>query len=244
VTPLGKKNTVIWIESLAKQPLCDVPWLGTSVVLSDGRINFCCFSNAVAGNVNEESFEDIWNGSVMQRVRYALSEQRLPPECQSASCPVYRGDDLHYIFDRMKGPYRFELTKTQDPHAGIRGRFQGSELRVTRRDVGAGERLEVDIVFYYRGKPMTADLFVCVRYPDRTLRFLPTLEKYAVPFMTVEFVAAPGPLEVGVFERPLDSFKSTGDYEICAALFEANSNPNLLTNCYWSANKTISTGEI
>ena len=154
------------------------------------------------------------------------------------SCPIYRSDNMHYIFDRMQGPNSFKETGTHDPHAWVRERLQGSELRVNCNEVWAGDMLEVSLEFYYRGEPMVADLFVGLCHPDRRIRFLPNYEDYAVPFRSdVEFSEDRVPLRFNVFEQCLDALQAAGDYQICAALFERNSNPNLVSNCYWSASK-------
>lgn len=236
---VANPNRVIWIDAQPRRPLCDVPWLGTVVVLSDGNVNFCCFSSVSVGNVNKESFEQIWNGLIMRRIRHALSKQQLPPECQSTACPFYRGDDLHYIFERMDGPNRFQVTKTHDPHFAIREGLQGSDLLLTNEETGSGCVLDVELEFHYKGGHMVADLFLAVRHPDGGIRFLPNGEEYAVPFSThIEFREDKVPLRFEVLKQRLDS-TIAGDYHICAALFERNSNPNLLSNCYWSANKTV-----
>jgi hypothetical protein len=233
-------NRVIWIESQPRQPLCDVPWLGTSVVLSDGSVNFCCFSNAVVGNVKEQSFEQIWNGAIMRSIRQALSERRLPRECQSVSCPIYRGDELNYIIERMEGPNSFKATGTHNPHAKIREWLSGSKLEVNPNELRTGDKLKVNLKFHYQGEPMVADLFVGVCYPDGVIHFLPDFEEYAVPFKYgVEFSENRVPLRLKVFEQGIDSFPAVGEYHICAALFEHESNPNLLSNCYWSDNKMV-----
>lgn len=239
MTVIINPNRVNWIEEQPRRPLCDVPWLGASVVLSDGNVNFCCYSSSVIGNVKKQSFEQIWNGLVMRRIRQSLSEHRLPPECQSTSCPFYRGDSLHGIFERMEGPNRFQVTKTHDPHSVIRERLHGSELLVNNEEMQIGDTLEVKLEFHYTGEPIFADLFVGIRYPDGVIRFLPNFEEYAVPFSThIEFREDKVPLRFKVLKQHLDS-ATIGDYHICAALFERDSNPNLLSNCYWSASKTV-----
>lgn len=210
------------------------------MVLSDGGVNFCCSSSAVAGNVNEESFEKIWNGTFMQRIRRALREGRLPPECRSPSCPIYRGDDLNYIVERMRGPSRFERTGKHDPHAWLRERLQRSGLQVNRNEVRSGDILDVSLEFYYQGDPMIADLFIGIRYPEGEIRFLPYFEEYAMPFLSsVMFSEDRIPLRFNLLHQRLDAWPAGGEYLICAALFERNSNPNLLSNCYWSATQTV-----
>jgi hypothetical protein len=147
---------------------------------------------------------------------------------------------MHYIFDRIQGPNSFKKTGTHDPHAWVRERLQWSELRVNYNEMWAGGTLEVSLEFSYRGEPMVADLFVGLCHPDRRIRFLPHDEDYAIPFRSgVEFREDRVPLRFKVFEQCLDAIQAVGDYQICAALFESNSNPNLASNCYWSASKTF-----
>jgi hypothetical protein len=139
----------------------------------------------------------------------------------------------------MDGPNRFQVTKTHDPHSGIREGLQGSELLLNSEEMGIGDILDVELEFHYKGGPMVADLFLAVRHPDGVIRFLPNFEEYAVPFsIHIEFREDRVPLRFKILEQRLDA-SPVGDYHICAALFESDANPNLLSNCYWSANKTM-----
>ncbi len=239
MTTTANPNRVLWIDAAPRRPLCDVPWLGTSVVLSDGGVNFCCFSSAVVGNVNDKPFEQIWSGTAMQRIRRELTEQRLPHECQSTSCPIYRGDDLHYILGRMEGHNRFKVTGTHDPHLHVRQRLQGSELRVSSDHLQTREVIEVSVDLHCQGAPIVADLFVAIHPPDGVSRFFPNGEEYAVPCLAdVKLCEDRTPLRLDALV-PGDRLQITGNYQICAALFERGSNPNLLSNCYWSAVSTF-----
>src|SRR5215470_8503674 len=162
-------DDVVWIDAKSKQPLCDVPWLGTSVVLSNGNVNFCCFSDAIVGNVNEQTFEQIWNGARMRDVRRALSEQRLPAECQSTSCPIFRGDTAHYLIDRMNGndPARDRIEPSM-----VKECLRGSALSLSSDTVDFAETLEIAINLRWRGAPLLADLFIAVRRDDGLCLFL------------------------------------------------------------------------
>jgi hypothetical protein len=241
ITP-ANPNRVGWIAAAPQRPLCDVPWLGTSVVLSDGSVNFCCFSDAVVGNVNTASFEEVWDGKVMRHIRHELSEQRFPHECQSSSCPLYRGDQLHYLLDRMDGPNSFRATATHDPHAQLREQLAGSALLVSG-GTGGGDPIRASLEFRFQGNRLSADLFVGVRHPDGVIRFLPNSETYAVPMLTgIALSEKESSMQLDLLPDGAGRFRAAGDYEICAALFERDSNPNLLSNCYWSASCTIAVG--
>lgn len=226
---------VTWIQKAPQRPLCDVPWLGNSVVLADGAVNFCCFSSAVVGNVNEQPFDKVWNGQTMQRIRRALSNQTLPPECQSTSCPIYRGDDRHYILNRMDGSHGVRATGTLDPNRSIRERLEGSRIRHSSFNPAKGEAPDIVIEFHVAGAPVVADLFVAVSMPDGKTVFLPDKEDYAIPFQWgIELRHQEEPQEISVLQHGKE-FELPGTYRVCAALFRSNENPNLLSNCYWSA---------
>jgi hypothetical protein len=208
-------------------------------MLSDGGVNFCCFSDAVVGNVNQNSFEEIWNGETMQGIRSELTEQRLPRECQSTSCPIYRGDDLHYILDRMEGRNRFAASGTHDPHRQLRERLEGSKIEVHGDHPRIGKTLELSVDLKWRGEPSNADLFIAISRPDGQFCFLPTNEEFPLPFLCVVGLAESGtPLRFDA-RASASCFPVAGNYQLCAALFETNSNPNLLSNCYWSETRTL-----
>lgn len=229
---------VSWIDAAPTPPACDVPWLGTSVVLSDGNVNFCCFSDAIVGNVKAASFDDIWNGPTMQRIRAELSEQRFPKECQSTSCPLYRGDQLSYLLKRMDGPHGMRATGTADPHAAIRQQLQASTVRVTADRATHTQQVDVDLRF--GGGWISVDLFVALRDPGGAIRFLPGGESYALPSAAgVVMSENKAARQVTLVPDGASWFEAPGAYELCVALFVQHGNPNLLSNCYWSTATTV-----
>ncbi len=63
-------------------PKCYQPW-SYAYVRHDGFVQACCFSEKfVMGNLNEKTFEEIWNDKPYQEFR-ALVNKRPPPECQT-----------------------------------------------------------------------------------------------------------------------------------------------------------------
>jgi hypothetical protein len=207
------------------------------VVLSDGNVNFCCFSSAIVGNVNQQPFLEVWNGTIMRRIRQTLSEQRFPPECQSTSCPLYRGDKLSYLVERMAGPHRFEVAGTHDPHLAVRTGLQGSQLALRRGTIRPGEADTLTITLRYEGAPLRADLFVGVRFPEGHIQFLPRRESYAVPFIAGLALREDSAPEPPLFQLAFGPWPDPGAYRVTVALFEADSNPNLLSNCYWAESR-------
>ena len=224
-----------WIDGLPRRPLCDVPWLGRSVILSDGAVNFCCFSDATVGNVHDQPLQKIWRGPKMRAIRESLVRQRLPPQCESTSCPIYRGDAHTYLIERMDGWFRRERTGTDDPQAAQRARLQASRLDVSSPRIGRGEAIEVRASLECSRDRVIADLFVCVTFPDRRLRFLPDLTEYPLPLARrLELAPWLGTVVLECLHRTNDRSLPRGAYEMCAGLFALNSNPALLSNCYWT----------
>ena len=201
-----------WVVHDENRPLCDVPWMGTSVVLSNGVVNFCCHSSAIAGNVNEATFDQIWQGPKMQFIRSELSEGRLPPECRTPSCPIYRGDDFNYLQARMRGI----------PRAVADGREWLSECELELRDGTVRFRLR------NRGEPTKIDVFVGVGAPDELL-FVPTMAPVATPCEAYELVEkdADRTLE---YELP----DGTANGSVFGALVSSGQNPNLANSVLWA----------
>jgi Iron-sulfur cluster-binding domain len=197
--------------------------MGTVVVLADGNVNFCCYSSVIVGNVHLQTFNEIWTGPVMTSIRQELSSGTLPPQCRSLSCPVFRGDQRNLP------------TAGLDALAQLQERFRGTGLSVT---AGAGSpELVLDIC--YRGEPLRADLFIGVQYPDGVVRFLPTLEEFALPLLCgVELREDCAPLQFDLSSLP-EGFPLSGDCHVSAALFASDSDPNRLSNCYWSDFQTL-----
>lgn len=237
MNPERQSRRIIWMERLPERPLCDVPWLGNSMVLSSGDINFCCFSDGVAGNVNDTPFEQIWNGQYMQRIRGELTARRLPVECQTASCPIHSGVTTDYVHKRMEGSFARMFAGTADPQE-VRAHLSAVSVDARHAQTPDAMMLRVTLGMRYDGPELTADAFAGVRQADGIVRFLPNYEEFPVPFAcglpltererTWEFVMSDG-AEV-----------AAPTYELCIALFEKDSNPHLASNCYWSDCLTLS----
>lgn len=75
------------------EPMCKKPWTETLIGI-DGSVKFCCHMqsrdkkyNIVLGNLNEQSFEEIWNGTLAKRFRNKFINKVFPQECWP--CPYY-----------------------------------------------------------------------------------------------------------------------------------------------------------
>jgi hypothetical protein len=233
--------SVSWIRDAPARPICDVPWLGGSLVLSGGDVSFCCFSSAVVGNVNETPFRDIWNGATMQRIRQSLIAGVLPPECAAPRCPIYRRDDRHYLVERMNSPHVQTLPdgelKVDQAILATRASMKDTRLQLHKSGGAYDLSLSLQLDFAAADQPVSADLFIAIDSPAGGRRFLPNHD-FAVPHS--EAITCDGSQRVAVDSAALDEFLAApGLYRLCAALFECGANPNILANCYWAATESF-----
>jgi MoaA/NifB/PqqE/SkfB family radical SAM enzyme len=220
-----------WIERAPRHPLCDVPWIGRPVVLPDGELEYCRFSGVTVGNVNERPLAELWRAPRMQRIRNELTHQRLPDECRSSSCPFLRGDVDSQLRERMEGPRPTAAERVGDA-------LEFELLGPVR--IRAGEPLRLSLRFRRPWSHAPVDLFVGVSIPDGSIRFLPELGEVPLPFaVKVEGSAGGRATEVLLAEGEFAASIPPGDYEICAGVFLAGSNPYVNANCLSAARRVV-----
>jgi hypothetical protein len=64
---------------------CNAPWEWLDIN-SSGNACCCCHSRGLIGNLNDTSFDDVWNGPTMLQLRKAITEDRFAPYCKGAAC--------------------------------------------------------------------------------------------------------------------------------------------------------------
>lgn len=222
---------VPWLPAGRSLPLCDIPWLGRTVVHSTGEVYFCCHSDAVVGNVNDEPLAQIWNNAKMQAVRAALSEGRLPRECQTNDCLV--GRDL--ATDKRL-PYSQELqpdglARQQALSLDMRHRLDVAELSLPGNVWTAGDELAVSLHVSGRLPQFSADVYLALADPQGTWRFLPQGQSYPTPCWPSLSLVGAAPLQLRI---PVTEQTPKGDYKLAAALFAQGTPPVHVANCYWS----------
>lgn len=236
-TPDASPHSLPWLRHRPAYPLCDIPWLGRTVVLSTGEVFFCCFSDKSVGNVNQSTFSEIWNGETMQRIRHTLAEQRFPPECQSVSCPLQPGGGgMETFLERIEGQYRPQKTGTHDPHRAVRLELACSTVEAHFRPEAAAVEVVVELKYTGTGR-LLADLFVSWTDATSATRFVPDHEPVPFPWK----VGLRFPRETPHRLTALVPMSETtrGPVEICAALFVSGTLPNIPSNCFWSHNVVV-----
>ncbi len=71
----GKRSNI----SISK-PYCLMPWIH-SHVSDNGKVKACCIANIPFGNINTNSFEEIWNGKPIQELRTKFLNQEIDKRC-------------------------------------------------------------------------------------------------------------------------------------------------------------------
>jgi radical SAM protein with 4Fe4S-binding SPASM domain len=66
---------------------CSSPWFDI-LISPDGNVSFCCNMKGSIGNLNTQSFEEVWNGETAQQIRLSVYNNKLHNLCGSPSCPV------------------------------------------------------------------------------------------------------------------------------------------------------------
>jgi len=63
---------------------CEFPWTGLRVEMN-GSVRACCAESILLGNIDEQPFEEIWNGPPARTMRRLFLEGRPPEGCQNCS---------------------------------------------------------------------------------------------------------------------------------------------------------------
>lgn len=65
---------------------CPHPWVNVNI-LSDGTVKPCCWCKGHIGNLNRETFDEIWNGNKVAELRQSILDNKIHPMCKNAPCP-------------------------------------------------------------------------------------------------------------------------------------------------------------
>ncbi len=73
-------------KSGANNAVCPFPWSDADM-RPNGDVYFCCTNSTVLGNINENSFDEIWNGEIAQDIRESFKRGEMKG-CTQAACPA------------------------------------------------------------------------------------------------------------------------------------------------------------
>ena len=63
-----------------KTPYCLMPWIHLHIG-NQGQVNACCVANISYGNINDQSLEEIWNGTPIQSIREKFAKGEIDKRC-------------------------------------------------------------------------------------------------------------------------------------------------------------------
>ena len=86
-----REEEIDWKENSIR---CPMPFL-EMFVHYEGAVHPCCWSLRPAGNLRDETLEEIWTGDTMGEVRHDLMAGQVPKLCAGAGCPFVRGKGKH-----------------------------------------------------------------------------------------------------------------------------------------------------
>jgi radical SAM protein with 4Fe4S-binding SPASM domain len=66
---------------------CRYPW-SSILIDTDGDVRPCCWAGSSHGNLNEKSFDEIWNGKAVQEMRRDFLADHVPEGCRKKHCRV------------------------------------------------------------------------------------------------------------------------------------------------------------
>jgi MoaA/NifB/PqqE/SkfB family radical SAM enzyme len=89
-----------------------MPWIHLYVG-NEGYVKACCVANITFGNVNTQSFDEIWNGEKIQTLRQKFLKGETDPRCQVCHNLEQRGEEsirqeTHKKFANHTGPWTVE----------------------------------------------------------------------------------------------------------------------------------------
>lgn len=87
---------------------CYRPW-EEIYVQCDGTLRACCFNDELMGDLNKESFEDIWNNEKFQEFRKRINSSSPPETCKN--CQHFRHIDVNKLESHVGTSVKVPMTK-------------------------------------------------------------------------------------------------------------------------------------
>ncbi|MEE8484143.1 MAG: radical SAM protein [Nitrospinota bacterium] len=139
------------------EAVCSLPWTD-AIIAQNGDVRFCCANFTVLGNLNRDSFEEIWNGQAMREVRESFVSGEMSG-CMSHACisawDYFTVDADLYLKNLLKRLERqfgktgangtilllrtAPMRQTQLVAQTLMKHFSGARLTVVTNSAGAGE---------------------------------------------------------------------------------------------------------
>ncbi len=66
---------------MSSQVKCSRPWRNL-LVTTNGDCYHCCHQGLPLGNLNRQTFQEVWNGQVAQQTRQDFLDGKIPKACE------------------------------------------------------------------------------------------------------------------------------------------------------------------
>jgi|SRR5580658_2083088 MoaA/NifB/PqqE/SkfB family radical SAM enzyme len=123
---------------------CRAPW-EWALVSTDGDVRPCCFAPGTLGNLNQASFDEIWNGKEMQRLRGDLLAGVVNRICDKAVCKYVKNTEANAVAGAGPGVSDARPNSPKFVQGKGRSAARGPLLRWGKRVLAAGGRILLKI---------------------------------------------------------------------------------------------------
>lgn len=110
---------------LITESTCSCPW-DWVMITADGTVRPCCYAKDSAGNLNDQSLEEIWNGRTMLEVRYFIEHNELHSLCRHAACTYAQAKEGAKARPHKVNEYRYCFAdvafRCSQEHVEVEGR--------------------------------------------------------------------------------------------------------------------------
>jgi radical SAM protein with 4Fe4S-binding SPASM domain len=96
---------------------CEIPW-ATAMITGNGDVMACCMPGTVMGNLNEQSMDQIWNGSNFAAFRMRVNSINPPTPCRNCGVSRVRNNRKAYASVRY-GLSGEEAKAPKDPREAV-----------------------------------------------------------------------------------------------------------------------------
>lgn len=152
--------------------LCTKPWTSFEVNDHKGVVTPCCWSKLHCGNVNDSTFEEIWNGPAYRRMRQHMAEGELDLIC-SEWCPYRHGEHMDVTYPPPQSEefrVNWELQREE-----IREGRTVLKSKPTILNVCPSVKCNLDCVMCFQDRNDTAEL--PERFEETVEAHFPTLQE-------------------------------------------------------------------
>ena len=111
---------------------CIAPW--TTLAIDDnGETRPCCLAKRGIGNIRHAGLDAVWNGPVVQELRWFIKQGLIHPVCRDADCPFVKNSlDRENLAARTRADAALDETDYAERHPDVAAAIARGEFRNAR----------------------------------------------------------------------------------------------------------------